>query len=338
VTAELATIIDFIRYGATRFAAAGLAFGHSYDNALDEATHLVLQTLHLPHDLSPNYGQARLTAEEKRTVLALIERRIRERKPVAYLTGEAWFAGLKFKSDRRALVPRSPIAETILNGFSPWLDGISVRRALDLCTGSGCIGIAMAVHNPDWQVDLADISNDALALAQENIQFQNVEERVRAIKSDLFVELRGEVYDLIVSNPPYVTEQEFAELPPEYEHEPALGLKAGDDGLDFALRILAGAPDHLSGNGVLIVEVGESERALTRLLPKLPLNWIEFEVGQMGVFMIDRSDLVAHAPSIRAAAAGRSAAKPKATAKERFEDTKNMTEKPRRRAATKKNK
>jgi ribosomal protein L3 glutamine methyltransferase len=338
VTAELATIIDFIRYGATRFAAAGLAFGHSYDNALDEATHLVLQTLHLPHDLSPNYGQARLTAEEKRTVLALIERRIRERKPVAYLTGEAWFAGLKFKSDRRALVPRSPIAETILNGFSPWLDGISVRRALDLCTGSGCIGIAMAVHNPDWQVDLADISNDALALAQENIQFQNVEERVRAFKSDLFAGLRGEVYDLIVSNPPYVTEQEFAELPPEYDHEPALGLKAGDDGLDFALRILAEAPDHLSGNGVLIVEVGESERALTRLLPKLPLNWIEFEVGQMGVFMIDRSDLVAHAASIRAAAAGRSAAKPKATAKERLEDTKNTKEKPRRRAATKKNK
>jgi ribosomal protein L3 glutamine methyltransferase len=311
VTAELATIIDFIRYGASRFAGAGLAFGHSYDNALDEATHLVLQTLHLPHDLSPNYGQARLTAEEKRIVLALIERRIRERKPVAYLTGEAWFAGLKFKSDRRALVPRSPIAETILNGFSPWLDGIAVRRALDLCTGSGCIGIAMAVHNPDWQVDLADISDDALALARENIQFQNVEERVRAIKSDLFAELRGEIYDLIVSNPPYVTEKEFAELPREYDHEPALGLKAGDDGLDFALRILAEAADHLSEDGVLIVEVGESERALTRLLPKLPLNWIEFEVGQMGVFVIDRRDLVAHAKSIRAAAAGRVEAKPR---------------------------
>ena len=339
MTAELATIIDFIRYGATRFAAAGLAFGHSYDNALDEATHLVLQTLHLPHDLSPNYGQARLTAEEKRTVLALIERRIRERKPVAYLTGEAWFAGLKFKSDRRALVPRSPIAETILNGFSPWLDGIAVHRALDLCTGSGCIGIAMAVHNPDWQVDLADISDDALALAHENIQFQNVDERVRAIKSDLFGGLRGEIYDLIVSNPPYVTEQEFAELPPEYDHEPALGLKAGNDGLDFALRILAEAPDHLSGNGVLIVEVGESERALTRLLPKLPLNWIEFEVGQMGVFTIDRSDLVAHAPSIRAAAAGRSTgSKRKTRSKDHHEDTKNTKEKPRRRAAMMKKK
>ena len=311
MTAELATIIDFIRYGASRFAGAGLAFGHSYDNALDEATHLVLQTLHLPHDLSPNYGQARVTAEEKRALLGLIERRIRERRPVAFLTGEAWFAGLKFKVDARALVPRSPIAETISSGFSPWLDGVPVRRALDLCTGSGCIGIAMAVHNPEWRVDLADISEPALDLARENIRFHEVGERVRAIRSDLFAALGGEVYDLIVSNPPYVTEQEFAALPPEYGHEPSLGLKAGDDGLDFALRILAEAPAHLSEDGVLIVEVGESERALVRLLPQLPLNWIEFEVGQMGVFVIDRRDLVAHAKLIRAAAANRLAkAKP----------------------------
>jgi ribosomal protein L3 glutamine methyltransferase len=305
VTTELATIIDFIRYGASRFAGAGLTFGHSYDNALDEATHLVLHALHLPHDLSPNYGVARLTGAEKKQLLALVERRVSERKPVAYLTGETWFAGLKFKSDERALVPRSPIAESILGGFSPWLDGVGVRRALDLCTGSGCIGIAMAVHNPDWQVDLADISDAALALASENIQFQNVEERVRAIKSDLFAGLAGEVYDLIVSNPPYVTEQEYAALPPEYGHEPALGLRAGDDGLDFALRILEQAPAYLSEHGWLIVEVGESERALTLLLPRLPLNWIEFEVGQMGVFAIARSDLVGHAKSIRAALAKR---------------------------------
>ena len=300
MTAELATIIDFIRYGASRFGGAGLTFGHSYDNALDEATHLVLHVLHLPHDLSPNYGHARLTAAEKKAVLALIERRIREHKPVAYLTGEAWFAGLKFKSDERALVPRSPIAESILSGFSPWLDGVPVTRALDLCTGSGCIGIAMAVHNPDWQVDLVDISDKALALARENIAFQDVAGRVRAIKSDLFDGVKREVYDLIVSNPPYVTEQEFAALPPEYSHEPALGLKAGDDGLDFALRILDEAPKHLSEDGWLIVEVGESEHALQRLLPHLPLNWIEFQVGQMGVFAIARSDLVAHAKSIRA--------------------------------------
>jgi len=301
MTTELSTIIDFIRYGASRFAGAELTFGHSYDNALDEATHLVLHTLHLPHDLSPAYGSAKLTAAEKKAVLKLIERRVKEHKPVAYLTGEAWFAGLKFKSDERALVPRSPIAELIQNGFSPWLDSVVVRRALDLCTGSGCIGIAMAAHNPEWRVDLVDVSDKALSLAKENIVFQNVEERVRAVKSDLFAKLKGEVYDLIVSNPPYVTEQEFDALPPEYGHEPALGLKAGHDGLDFALRILDEAPAHLSRDGWLIVEVGEAERALTELLPKLPLNWVEFDVGQMGVFAIAREDIVAHAKTIKTA-------------------------------------
>lgn len=300
MTAELSTIIDFIRYGASRFAAAGLTFGHSHDNAMDEATHLVLHSLHLPHDLSPNYGQAKLVAGEKAALLALIERRIGERKPVAYLTGEAWFAGLAFKVDERVLVPRSPIAELIQNGFTPWLDGRDVRRALDLCTGSGCIGIAMAAHNPDWQVDLADISDGALELARENIRIQHVGERVRAIKSDLFAGLEGEVYDLIVSNPPYVTEQEYAELPPEYRHEPALGLTAGPDGLDFALRILRDAPAHLSEDGLLIVEVGESERALTQLLPQVPFIWIEFNVGPMGVFALERRDLVEHAKAIAA--------------------------------------
>jgi ribosomal protein L3 glutamine methyltransferase len=305
VTQELATIIDFIRYGASRFGAAGLTFGHSYDNALDEATHLVLHALHLPHDLSPAYGQAHLTASERQAVLALIDRRVDEHKPVAYLTGEAWFAGLKFKSDTRALVPRSPIAELIQSGFTPWLDERHVERALDLCTGSGCIGIAMAAHNPDWQVDLADISEDALALARENVEFQDVGERVRVIRSDLFTGLAGQRYDLIVSNPPYVTEQEFAALPPEYGHEPKLGLTAGEDGLDFALRILAAAPDHLNEDGVLIVEVGESERALVATLPNVPFNWIEFNVGQMGVFLLDRRDLVEHAAEIHRAASAR---------------------------------
>ncbi len=305
MTSELATIVDFIRYGASRFGAAGLAFGHSYDNALDESTHLVLHALHLPHDLAPTYGHARLVAAEKENVLALIERRIAEHKPVAYLTGEAWFAGLKFKSDTRALVPRSPIAELIQSGFTPWLDEHPIERVLDLCTGSGCIGIAIAAHNPDWQVDLADISDDALALARENVEFQDVGGRVRVFKSDLFAGLDGERYDLIVSNPPYVTEQEFAALPAEYSHEPKLGLTAGDDGLDFALRILATAPDHLADDGVLIVEVGESERALIELLPQVPFNWIEFNVGQMGVFLLDRRDLVEHADAIRAATTAR---------------------------------
>ncbi|WP_062534358.1 50S ribosomal protein L3 N(5)-glutamine methyltransferase [Mizugakiibacter sediminis] len=305
MTAELASIVDFIRYAASRFAAAGLTFGHSHDNAIDEAAHLVLATLHLPPDLPPAYGQGRLTAAERERVLALIERRIAERTPVAYLVGEAWFAGLKFKSDPRALVPRSPIAELIESGFTPWLDGRRVERALDLCTGSGCIGIAMAERNPDWRVDLADVSEEALALARENIAFQHVGDRVRALRSDLFAALAGERYDLIVSNPPYVTEQEYAAMPPEYGHEPRLGLTAGDDGLDIALRILDEAADHLTEDGLLIVEVGESERALVELLPEVPFVWIEFKVGPMGVFALERRDLVEHAKAIRAAARAR---------------------------------
>ncbi len=303
MTQDFSTIIDFIRYGASRFAAAGVCFGHSYDNALDEATHLVLHALHLPHDLSPNYAHAKLTSTEREQLFALIERRIVERKPVAYLTGEAWFAGLAFKVDERALVPRSPIAELIENGFTPWLDGRQVEHALDLCTGSGCIGIAMAAHNPDWLVDCADISDAALALAEQNVHYQNVENRVRIVRSDLFAQLDGRKYDLIVSNPPYVTEDEYSALPGEYAYEPALGLKAGKDGLDFALRILEAAPRHLTEDGVLIVEVGESEHALTALLPGVPFCWIEFKVGPMGVFVLERGDLVAHADAIKAALA-----------------------------------
>jgi ribosomal protein L3 glutamine methyltransferase len=303
--AELRSLIDFIRYGATRFGQAGLTFGHSYDNALDEATQLVLHALHLPHDLSPAYGAARLTAEERELVLSLFERRIRERIPACYITGEAWFAGLAFKTDPRALVPRSPIAELIESGFEPWLGGRWVQRALDLCTGSGCIGIATAVHNPEWQVDLVDISEDALDLARENIARFEVGERVRAIRSDLFAGLQGEQYDLIVSNPPYVTHAEVDALPAEYAHEPELGLRAGDDGLDLALKILRDAPEHLTENGLLIVEVGESERALVRLLPEVPFAWVEFKVGQMGVFVVERGDLVAHAATIKALADAR---------------------------------
>lgn len=303
--AELRSLIDFIRYGATRFGQAGLTFGHSYDNALDEATQLVLHALHLPHDLSPAYGAARLTAEERELVLSLFERRIRERIPACYITGEAWFAGLAFKTDPRALVPRSPIAELIESGFEPWLGGRWVQRALDLCTGSGCIGIATAVHNPEWQVDLVDISEDALDLARENIARFEVGERVRAIRSDLFAGLADERYDLIVSNPPYVTHAEVDALPAEYAHEPELGLRAGDDGLDLALKILRDAPAHLTENGLLIVEVGESERALVRLLPEVPFAWVEFKVGQMGVFVVERGDLVAHAATIKALADAR---------------------------------
>ncbi len=298
MTEALATIIDLIRYGASRFNAAGLTFGHSYDNALDEATQLTLHALHMPHDLSPVYGQARVTEAEKEEVLALFLRRIEERIPAAYLTGEAWFAGLSFKTDRRALVPRSPIAEMIEHGFQPWLGGREVRRALDLCTGSGCIAIAMGHYHPDWHVDGVDLSDDALALANENKARLHAD-NVRFLKSDLFSNLQGEHYDLIVTNPPYVTNAETDALPREYSFEPELGLRAGDDGLDLALKILRDAPLHLDRDGLLVCEVGEAEQALVKLLPELPLAWVEFKVGQMGIFVAECRDLVEHNARIR---------------------------------------
>ncbi len=301
---ELVTIVDFIRYGASRFGGAGLTFGHGHDNALDEATQLVLHALHLPPDLGPAYGHAKLVAEERIAVLALFERRINERIPACYLTGEAWFAGLSFKTDSRALVPRSPIAELIETGFEPWLGGREVHRVLDMCTGSGCIAIATAHYHPHWQVDGVDLSDDALALALEN-KIRLMADNVRLIQSDLFRNLDGEVYDLIVTNPPYVTHAETDALPPEYAHEPDLGLRAGDDGLDLALEILRDAPRHLSEHGLLICEVGESERALVELLPELPLAWVEFKVGQMGIFVAEREDLVAHHARIKALADAR---------------------------------
>lgn len=296
--AELHTIIDLIRYGASRFNAAGLTFGHSYDNALDEATQLVLHTLHLPPDLGPAYGQARVTSAEKAEILQLFRRRIDERIPIAYLTGEAWFAGLNFKSDARALVPRSPIAELIESGFEPWLGGREVNHALDLCTGSGCIAIAMGHYNPDWQVDGVDISDDALALAADNKARLHAD-NVHLIKSDLFAGLGGRHYQLIVSNPPYVTNDETDALPQEYSYEPELGLRAGDDGLDLVLKILRDAPLHLSQDGLLICEVGESERALVELLPDVEFAWIEFKVGQMGVFAVECAELIHHNARIR---------------------------------------
>jgi len=290
---ELHTIIDLIRYGASRFNAAGLTFGHSHDNALDEATHLVLHSLHLPPDIGPAYGVARVLPEERQQILALFERRINERIPAAYLTGQAWFAGLNFKSDSRALVPRSPIAELIESGFEPWLGDLEVQRALDMCTGSGCIAIAMAHYFPEWQVDGVDICPHALQLAEEN-KHRHQLQNVHFSHSNLFADLGARRYELIVSNPPYVTHEEVAALPDEYSHEPDLALRAGPDGLDLALKILRDAPDYLTEEGILICEVGESARYLIELLPTMELAWVEFKVGQMGVFVVKRSELLAH--------------------------------------------
>ncbi len=281
---ELHTIIDLIRYGTSRFNAAGLTFGHSYDNALDEATQMVLHTC-ICRTTSARPMARRACCVRKEQVLGLFERRITERVPAAYLTGEAWFAGLSFKSDARALVPRSPI-ELIEAGFEPWLGGREVTRALDLCTGSGCIAIAMGHDNPQWDVDGVDISDDALALAAENKARLHAD-NVTLLKSDLFTGLGGRQYDLIVTNPPYVTNDETDALPQEYSYEPELGLRAGDDGLDLVLKILRDAPQHLSEDGLLICEVGESEQHLIKLLPEVDLAWVEFKVGQMGIFAVE---------------------------------------------------
>ena len=303
---SLQTIVDLIRYGASRLGGAGLSFGHHSDNALDEARELVLHALGLPHDFPATFGPTALLPEERQAVLELIERRIRERVPAVYLTGQALFAELGFKSDARALVPRSPIAELILAGFAPWLDDRPLTRALDLCTGSGCIGIAIAVHNPGLPVDLVDLSPEALTLAAENIALHQVGDRVHAYLGDLFAPLPADVrYDLIVSNPPDITTAEYEALPAEYAHEPKLGLEAGADGLDVALKLLRDAPDYLNPSGLLVVEVGEAERALTALLPELPLIWLDFSVGQMGICAITAADLAPHQPRLAEICAAR---------------------------------
>lgn len=291
ICAELISLRDYIRWGASQFNAAGLFFGHGTDNAWDEAAQLVLHALHLPvQESNPHWFDARLTTAERRAVLELLERRVRERVPAAYLTGEAWFSGLRFYVDERVLVPRSPIAELIEQGFEPWLQH-SPAKILDLCTGSGCIGIACAYAFPDADVDLSDISPDALAVAERNIEEHQLRDRVRAVQSDLFASLEGQIYDLIVSNPPYVDREDLAAMPAEYHAEPALGLASGDDGLDFTRRLLVEASQHLTAKGLLVVEVGNSQPALERAFPELPFTWLEFAQGGQGVFVISAVDL-----------------------------------------------
>ncbi|GAB4276172.1 MAG: 50S ribosomal protein L3 N(5)-glutamine methyltransferase [Methylomicrobium sp.] len=286
VSSTLTTIRDYIRFGASRFREAGVFFGHGTVSALDEAAALVLHSLHQPYDLSPVYLDSVLTMPERTAVLALFERRINERKPSAYLTHEAIFAGLSFYVDERVLVPRSPIAELIEDQFNPWADPEKVGRILDLCTGSGCIAIACAYAFPGVAVDAVDLSEDALAVAAINVEKHDMADQVTLFQSDLFSVLPPERYDIVVSNPPYVSIEEWEQLPAEYHAEPEVGFKGGASGLDIVLRILANAKDFLTETGILIVEVGSSAETLQNRFPEVPFYWLDFQRGGDGVFLL----------------------------------------------------
>lgn len=288
----LVTIQDFVRWGASRFNEAGLFFGHGTDNALDEAAALVLFALQLDQALPAAYLSCRLTPPERDAVANLIERRIRERKPLPYLTRHAVFAGYDFYIDEQVLVPRSPLAEVVERGFAPWADPEAIGRVLDLGTGSGCIGIASALYLPQASVDLVDLSPSALAVAERNVARYGLEGRVRVLESDLFEAVAGRRYDVIVSNPPYVATDELSALPSEYHAEPRLALAGGETGLDVIVRILRGAHEHLSPGGVLVVECGNSADALVSRFPRAPFTWLEFERGGDGVFLLTREELV----------------------------------------------
>ncbi|WP_342608225.1 50S ribosomal protein L3 N(5)-glutamine methyltransferase [Vibrio tritonius] len=288
---ELHTLQDMIRWTVSRFNAANLFYGHGTDNAWDEAVQLILPTLYLPIDVPPHVLNSRLTSSERLRVVERVIKRINERTPVAYLTNKAWFCGLEFYVDERVLVPRSPIGEMIQNQFEPWLVE-EPTRIMDLCTGSGCIAIACAHAFPDTEVDAVDISTDALQVAEQNIQDHGLEQQVTPLRSDLFRDLPKVQYDLIVSNPPYVDQEDMGSLPDEFRHEPELGLAAGSDGLKLVRRIFANAPDYLTENGILICEVGNSMIHLMEQYPEMPFTWIEFENGGHGVFMLTRQQLV----------------------------------------------
>jgi ribosomal protein L3 glutamine methyltransferase len=286
------TARELIRHGAAWFDAAGLGFHHGTDNALDEAASLVLYALRIDYDQPDEVLDDELTAPGRARAIELLEQRVATRKPAAYLTREAWFAGLPFYVDERVLVPRSPLAELIEAEFTPWVDPPAVRQILDLCTGSGCIGIACAMYLPQAEVTLADLSDDALAVARINVERHGLPERVRVVQSDLFAALAGRCYDIIVSNPPYVPREEFERLGAEFTHEPALGLVAGEDGLDIVVRILSGAARHLTARGILVVEVGNSQEILVERFPDVQFLWLDFARGGEGVFLLEREQLL----------------------------------------------
>ena len=285
---RLRTLRDYIRWAVSQFHAGQLFHGHGTDNAWDEARQLVLGALHLPWEIADSYLDCRLEDDEREHLQELLRRRIVDRVPTAYLLGQTWFCGLPFIVDERVLIPRSPIGELIERRFEPWL-AKKPARILDMCTGSGCIGIACAYEFLDAEVVLADISFDALEVANCNIEHHGLDDRVYTVQSDGFDELPGQRFDLIVSNPPYVDAEDFADMPDEYHHEPALGLACGNDGLDLVRRLLAEAADHLTDSGSLIVEVGNSQEHVKALYPEVDFTWLEFVEGGHGVFLLAAS-------------------------------------------------
>ena len=297
---ENRTISDWIDRIADRFSAAGLFFGHGTDNAQDEAAWLVLFVVGAPLDGSfTDWGRV-VGADEAREIDRLATERCTSRKPLAYLTGTAFFAGLEFHVDENVLVPRSPVAELILDRFQPWMSPETVRNVLDMCTGSGCIAIASAMVLENAQVIAADISEEALQVARRNIHRHGLEDRVSALQTDLFSQVPAIEFDLIVANPPYVSANEMRDLPEEYQQEPGLGLASGQDGLDAALQILLDAPRFLGKDGVLICEVGASDERLAQSLPDVPFLWLEFERGGSGVFVLTRQQLIEAGPVVAA--------------------------------------
>ncbi len=290
-TTGLATIRDWVRWAASQFNEAGLWYGHGTDNALDEALALVLHALHLDHSLPGDFLDCRVTDVEKDRIGDYLKQRLEQHIPLAYITHEAHFAGLSFYVNDDVLVPRSPIAELVLQGFEPWLQLDGQLRILDLCTGSACIAIACAHHLPEAMVDASDISPSALDVARVNVERHQLQDRVNLYRSDVFDDLPTERYDLIVSNPPYVSQEEMAGLPDEYGYEPALGLEAGEDGMDIVARILCTAENYLKPGGIIIIEVGESMDYLLRRYPIVPFLWLDFTHGGNGVFLLTAEQL-----------------------------------------------
>ncbi|NTS75329.1 50S ribosomal protein L3 N(5)-glutamine methyltransferase [Catenovulum sp. SM1970] len=288
---ELSTVFDMVRWTVSRFNENQVFFGHGTDNAWDEAFYLVLYALNLPFEGGKDLYPAKLTRSEREVIVELVTERINKKIPLAYLTNQAWFNGLPFYVDERVLVPRSPIGELINKQFEPWVEPHNIHRVLDLCTGSGCIAIASAYAFPEAEVDAIDISTDALAVADTNIHEHGLHDRVFPIQSDVFDGIQGQVYDLIVTNPPYVDQEDMDCLPDEFKQEPELGLASGYDGLDITRRILAQASDHLSEKGVIIVEVGNSMVHMPEVYPDVPFTWLQFDNGGDGVFVITKQEL-----------------------------------------------